>query len=202
MGRLAYPPVTELLLVRHGETDWNATRRWQGRDDPPLNARGIAQARELADALAADDIAAVYTSDLRRALQTAEIVGERLGLEIVPLAELREIDVGSWSGRRSADIEVEEPEAWARHVASWGTGWTDGETPEQLTARVVDALRRISSERDEERVLVVAHGGVIRALTAFALGVEFADFTRGSIVIANCSVARFACESGEFRSLD
>jgi probable phosphoglycerate mutase len=194
--------VTELLLVRHGETDWNATRRWQGRDDPPLNGRGIAQARELADAIAGEEIQAIYTSDLRRALQTAEIVGERLGLEVVPLAELREIDVGSWGGRRSADIEIEEPDAWARHLASWGTGWTGGETPEQLTARVVEALRRISLEHPEDRVLVVAHGGVIRALTAVSLGVEFADFTRGNIVIANCSVARFACESGEFRSLD
>jgi probable phosphoglycerate mutase len=194
--------VTELLLARHGETDWNATRRWQGRDDPPLNARGIEQAHELADAVAGEEIDAIYTSDLRRALQTAEIVGERLGLEVVPLAELREIDVGSWGGRRSADIEVEEPEAWARHLASWGTGWNDGETPEQLTERIVAALRRIASEHPDDRVLVVAHGGVIRAVTAFSLGVEFADFTRGNVVIANCSVARFACRSGEFRSLD
>lgn len=194
--------MTELLLARHGETDWNATRRWQGRDDPPLNERGIAQARELAASLEGEEIDALYTSDLRRALMTAEVVGERLELPVQPLAELREIDVGSWSGLTSVELEQRFPEQYARHVASWGTGWEDGETPEQLTERVRAALTRIAGEHPAGRLLVVAHGGVIRALTAVALGVPFSDFTRGSIVIDNCSVSRFACESGIFRALD
>ncbi len=194
--------MTELLLVRHGETDWNAARRWQGRDDPPLNDRGIAQARELADLLAGEELHALYTSDLRRALMTADIVAERLGLDVRPLPELREIDVGSWSGLTREDLDERFPEQVVRHQASWGTGWEDGETPEQLTKRVIAAAIRIAAEHPDERVLVVAHGGVIRALTAVALEVPFADFTRGTIVIENCSVARFACENGVFRSLD
>ena len=194
--------MTELLLARHGETDWNATRRWQGRDDPPLNERGLEQARELAESLEGQQVDALYTSDLRRALMTAEIVAERLGLEVRALPELREIDVGSWSGLTSVELEQRFPEQYERHLQSWGTGWEDGETPQQLTERIVAALRRIATEHPRDRVLVIAHGGVIRALTAVALGIEFADFTRGNVVIANCSVARFACESGIFRSLD
>ena len=194
--------MTELLLVRHGETDWNAARRWQGRDDPPLNDRGLAQAYELATSLENEHVDALYTSDLRRARMTAEVIAERLGLHVHALPELREIDVGSWSGLTSVELEQRFPEQYARHLLSWGTGWEDGETPQQLTARIVAALQRIAAEHPDDRVLVVAHGGVIRALTAVALGVDFADFTRGTIVIGNCSVARFACKSGVFRSLD
>lgn len=194
--------MTELLLVRHGETDWNAARRWQGRDDPPLNERGIQQAHELASVLDGEEIHTLYSSDLRRALMTAEIVAERLVLEVRPLAELREIDVGSWSGLTRDELDELYPEQVARHLASWGTGWEDGETPEQLTQRVVAAATRIASEHSGERVLIVAHGGVIRALTAVSLEIPFSDFTRGHIVIENCSVARFASESGVLRSLD
>jgi broad specificity phosphatase PhoE len=194
--------VTELLLVRHGETDWNRARRWQGRDDPPLNELGLRQARELADSLVDERIDAIYSSDLRRALMTAEIVGERLDLPVQPLVELREIDVGSWSGLTRDELDERFPEQVARHLESWGTGWEDGETPDQLTERVVAAVRRIASDHTDDRVLLVAHGGVIRALTAVALDVPFGDFTRGTIVIANCSVARFACQDGALRSLD
>jgi broad specificity phosphatase PhoE len=194
--------VTELLLVRHGETDWNAERRWQGRDDPPLNELGLQQARELADELEGEDVDALYTSDLRRALMTAEVLAERLGLDVRSLPALREIDVGSWSGLTFEELSERYPEQVARHVESWGTGWEDGETPDQLTERVLAALRRIASDHPAGRVLVVAHGGVVRAITAVALGVSFADFTRGRVIIPNCSVARFACEDAVFRSLD
>jgi broad specificity phosphatase PhoE len=194
--------VTELLLVRHGETDWNADRRWQGRDDPPLNERGLEQARELAGTLEGEAIDALYTSDLRRALMTAEVLAERLGLELRPLQELREIDVGSWSGLTFEELSERYPEQVARHLESWGSGWEDGERPEQLTERVVAALRRIAAEHPDGRVLVVVHGGVVRAITAVALGISFADFTRGHVIIPNCFVAHFACEDGVFRSLD
>ena len=194
--------MTELLLVRHGETDWNAQRRWQGCDDPPLNAAGIAQAHELAAILEGEEIDALYSSDLRRAMMTAEILAKRLDLDVSPLAELREIDVGSWSGLTRDELEDRFPEQLARHLESWGTGWDQGERPEQLTERVVAAAQRMAADHPGRRVLVVAHGGVIRALTAVALSVPFGDFTRGNIVIANCSVARFACENGGFRALD
>src|SRR6185437_6606991 len=90
--------MTTLLLVRHGETDWNAERRYQGHADVPLNDRGVEQARELAEQLAGERIDAIYSSDLSRAHATAEIVGERLGVPVVTDPDLREIDVGAVEG--------------------------------------------------------------------------------------------------------
>lgn len=194
--------MTDLLLVRHGETDWNAARRWQGRDDPPLNDTGRQQAEQLATDIEGEHVDAVYSSDLRRALETAEIVAARLDLPICALAGLREIDVGSWSGLTHDELQVKFPEQLARHFESWGTGWEDGETPEELSERVLGAARKISQEHPVGRVLVVTHGGVIRALTAIAHGVPFADFTRGGVAFPNCCVVRFASENGGFRSLD
>ncbi len=194
--------MTELLLVRHGETNWNAERRWQGRDDPPLNAVGRQQAEQLAADLDGERLDAVYTSDLRRALETAEIVAHRLDLPVRPLGLLREIDVGSWSGLTREVLEARFPEQLARHLESWGTGWEDGETPAQLTERTLVAARQIASEHPAGRVLVVTHGGVLRALSAIAHEVPFDDFTRGGVAFPNCCVARFACENGGIRSLD
>jgi broad specificity phosphatase PhoE len=196
--------VTELLLVRHGETDWNAQQRWQGQgvDDPPLNAAGVAQAEALAESLRGEHLAAVYSSDLRRALETAEIVAAMLELDVVPLPGLREIDVGSWSGLTRTQLEERFPEQLARHRESWGSGWEGGERIEDLTTRVVEAIQRIAADHPDDRVLAVTHGGVIRALTAHALAVPFTDFSRGTIVIDNCGVARFACRDGALHSLD
>src|SRR5215831_10645180 len=101
--------MTTILLARHGETDWNTERRWQGHDDQPLNEAGRQQARELGASLAGRPIAAVYASDLSRAHETATIVAGELGLPVVADERLREVDVGDWSGRRMLDIETEDP---------------------------------------------------------------------------------------------
>src|SRR5437660_3083754 len=90
--------VTTLILARHGETDWNRDGRFQGHADPPLNNRGREQAYALADAVADERIEAVYASDLRRAHETAQIVAARKGLDVVIDPDLRERDVGEWSG--------------------------------------------------------------------------------------------------------
>jgi alpha-ribazole phosphatase len=87
---------TRILLARHGETEWNRIGRWQGHADPPLNEAGRLQAVELAERLARDGITVIYASDLRRASETAQVIGERLGLEVHEDPALREIDVGSW----------------------------------------------------------------------------------------------------------
>src|SRR5512133_1433936 len=102
--------MTELLLVRHGETNWNRERRFQGHADPPLNDAGREQARELAETLAGEGIDAIYTSDLQRARETAEILAARFGSEVVALRELREIDVGDWQGLTWPEIEERHPD--------------------------------------------------------------------------------------------
>jgi broad specificity phosphatase PhoE len=149
---------TTILLARHGETEWNREGRFQGHADPPLNETGCAQARALADQLAATPIDAVYSSDLRRARQTAEVVAARHGVSVTTARGLREIDVGSWSGLTRAEIEQRFPGA-ADH---------DGETREAHLARVVATVDRIAHDHPGERLLVVSHGGSLRALEAFA----------------------------------
>jgi probable phosphoglycerate mutase len=160
--------VSRLLLARHGETDWNRIGRWQGHADPPLNETGRRQAAELAASLRGSQIVAVYSSDLRRASETARTIGERLGLEVVEDPALREIDVGSWSGLTSAEVEQRFPAGYARWLQ--GEIGHDGETREHLTQRVVSAAIRIAAAHPSERVLVVTHGGVIRALRLHAAG--------------------------------
>jgi broad specificity phosphatase PhoE len=168
--------MTTILLVRHGETDWNREGRFQGWADPPLNHAGRAQARELAERLEATPFAAVYTSDLRRARETAALVAERHGVAVVTEPGLREIDVGSWSGLTRAEIQER-----------YGGERPDGETRAQHAARVVAAVSRIVQRHPGRRVLVVTHGGSIARLLA-AAGVEEA----GSF--ANCAVVELrAC---------
>ena len=110
--------MTEFLLVRHGETDWNRDRRFQGHADPGLNDTGRVQALELADELAAERIDAIYASDLARARETAEIIAGRVGAPVVLDRELREIDVGEWQGLTWPEIEQRYPDGvrnWHEH---------------------------------------------------------------------------------------
>ena len=173
--------MTTLLLVRHGETDWNAARRWQGHADVPLNERGREQASTLAEELAADPVAAIYASDLSRARETAEIVGTRLGIPVVLDADLREIDVGTREG-------LTWPETRER------TDW-DGESHEAHAERVLGALRRIAARHGGERLLVVTHGGSIRRVHEH-LGLVDAG------PLGNCTVWACVHENGGFRALD
>jgi len=189
------------MLARHGETDWNAERRWQGHADVPLNALGRDQAHDLAARLAGEPIDAIYASDLSRARETAEIVGAELGLPVRVVPELREIDVGSWSGRTTEEIQQADPAARER-VRERGYGWEGGETPEQMAERVLHAVRRIATEHPDGRVLVVAHGGVVRALGAAATGLDYAEYRRRVPVVANCEVAALELADGVLRVLD
>lgn len=142
-----------LLLARHGETQWNLEGRWQGWADPPLNETGRTQARALAEQLRDTPFDAVYSSDLRRAHETAVIVAEPHSVPVVADPGLREIDVGSWSGLTRAEIEQR-----------FGRERPDGETHEQHQARVLDAVEQIARRHDGERILIVTHGGTMRAI--------------------------------------
>ena len=173
--------MTTLLIARHGETAWNAEGRWQGHADIPLNARGRAQAFELAERLAPERIEAIYTSDLSRARDTADIVGARLGIPVVSDPDLREIDVGPIEG-----LTAEE----AQHVEGW-----HGEPKEAHTARTLAAIDRIAGRHPHERVLIVTHGGSMRRVHDH-LGIE----RNGPF--ENCAVLVCAHEDGTLRTID
>jgi broad specificity phosphatase PhoE len=193
--------VTTILLARHGETDWNRENRFQGHADPPLNDTGRAQAAELAAALANEPLAAVYASPLRRAFETAQVVGAPHGLEPAPVDALREVDVGSWQGLTRPEIEERFPEQFARWL-DYRQGWEDGESYEEMGRRVLAALLELAAAHEGERILVVSHGGPVRAAYAVADGIEHSEARRRGPVVANAFVAEFAVEDGVLRRVD
>jgi broad specificity phosphatase PhoE len=172
--------VTTLLLVRHGETDWNAAGLLQGHTDRPLSDFGRRQARQLAEELEGEPFDAVYASDLARARETAEIAGERLGLPVVLDADLREKDWGSWEGLTAVERDRVE---------------FVGESTEAHRERILRALTRIAERHPGGRVLVVTHGGSMRRVQTAALGMALP-------VAENCGRWLCACENGSFRAVD
>lgn len=182
--------MTTILLVRHGETDWNRERRLQGQTDRPLNEDGRAQAAELARALASEPLDGIYASDLARALDTARIVAAGHGLDVVALRELRERDFGSWEGLTDDEIVARFPDARD------GRPWGDAETREELAGRVLGALGRIAADHPDGVVLVVSHGGPIRAVMRHCSPEDDPP------AIVNCHVARLAAENGTIRRVD
>lgn len=155
-----------ILLARHGETTSNKDRRFQGQLDVPLNDTGREQARRLAEEVREERIAALFTSPLSRARETAEIVGAALGLQARPDDRLKEVDVGDWQTRLKDDLERDDPDAWAAfRAAGEDFRFPGGESLLEQQERVVAALVDITQRR-ELPALVVCHRGVIRAALA------------------------------------
>ena len=177
-----------LLLARHGQTDWNASRRFQGASDIGLSERGRAQAEALGRALDGRRLAAVYVSPLQRARDTAAIAMAGGPLPVVAVEELRELSLGEWEGRTVDEIRSGDGDpylAWIRAPHDFPP--PGGEPVERVAARVREALDRIAAAhaRDDE-VLVVAHGGVISAYACHLLGSCFNSLWR--LRVDNCSL--------------
>jgi probable phosphoglycerate mutase len=176
--------VTTLLLARHGETDWNRELRIQGSSDIALNELGREQARELAEELADVEVDAIYASDLSRARATAEAVAATKGLPVRLDARLRERAFGSWEGLTREDVA--ERFSGERH---------DGESDEDVRARVLAAIEEIAAAHPGEQVLVVSHGGALNSLWHHALGEQIERW-------ANCAVYKLAVRDNGFREVD
>ena len=193
--------MTKLLLVRHGETDWNRDGRWQGGSDTRLNDVGREQARALAQQLDGE-IDVLYSSDLARARETAEIVAAKLGLEVRLDPRLRERGFGSWEGLTTTEIEERFADAHRRWLAGEGAGADDAEAFEDFSARVEDFLSDVLRLHPGEEVLVISHGGSIRVIHALAAGVDYVRDHRLIPGVPNCSVARYGARDGKLAPLD
>ena len=194
--------MTTILLARHGETDWNREKRWQGHADLSLNERGREQARALAERLELVPFGAIYASDLRRARETALIVAERKGLAVTPLRELREIDVGSWTGLSHDEVKERFRDAYTQSRTRTGRGWEGGETYAEMGRRVLDAVSRIASEHPGDAVLVVTHSGPIRTVRAHALGLDYAADRKAAPNVDQVELSAVAVADGVFRPAD
>jgi broad specificity phosphatase PhoE len=192
--------LTTIYIARHGETESNAERRFQGQQDSPLSARGRQQAVELAERLAGLPLAAVYSSDLGRALRTAEAVADRHGLAVRSHPGLREINVGRWTGRLYADLERADPEA----IARWRTRplehrFPDGESIADVRARALRALDEIAARHRGAAVAVITHGTLLASVLAHAAGLPLAALWRR---VPNCALSVLAWEDGRLRVLE
>jgi alpha-ribazole phosphatase len=183
--------MTRLLLARHGETAWNAARRYQGQMDVPLNEAGRHQADALAQRLSGEEIGAIYTSDLQRARETAAAIAAFHDLPICADPRLREISFGDWEGLTSEQIRERDPEsltAW--HQDPLHTPPPGGETLNQVARRARAALAEITTHMPDKTVLIVAHGGILRVLLCLALEVSPAAYWRFRFGLASLSEVR------------
>ena len=151
------------MLIRHGQSTWNREHRIQGQLDPPLSNEGRRQAELVGRRLSGRSFAGFYSSDLKRAFETAELIGTAIGARPQSETSLREIFLGDWEGLRTEEIAERFPEAWARWVEE--PDWDvvpGGEGAALFDARVAGALDDIFRRHAHGDVLVVTHGGVIQ----------------------------------------
>jgi probable phosphoglycerate mutase len=187
--------MTTLFFARHGETADNTNRVFQGQHGGGLAPRGRAQAQRLAARLRTAGLDAIVASDLERAAETARIVGE--ATQLVPAfdRDLREIDVGAWSGKSYEEIKTMFPNEWAAWSAGQDIVRGGGETYAAIAERVARAVSRIVASHENERVLLVSHGGAIRSYVAKILGVLGAQGMRSLSGLGNASLTVIEVES-------
>lgn len=159
--------MTEIIIIRHGETEWNKTGRFQGHSDVPLSAEGRTQAAALGKNLIVDHVDAIYASDLTRAMETAAPLAARFGLPVISDPQLRELNFGAWEGRNFNDVNAENPNA----MKNFYTDPEQADIPEsepfpEFQQRVAGRVREIVAHERGKRVVIVSHGASIRILLA------------------------------------
>ena len=176
-----------LLLVRHGVTDWNAQRIYQGQTDVPLSDQGRKQAEQLAKRLVGQNIDAVYASDLIRAGETANIIGEKIGAEIIPEPRLREMSFGILEGLTFTEAQMRYPDVVNAWLEDYNSPPPNGETMDSFSARVSSFLDDLQKIHKDQTILLVAHGGSLNELVRLLLEVPVER--RWSFAMDNASLS-------------
>lgn len=187
----------QLLLIRHGETAWNAERRLQGHLDIPLNAVGIQQAQALAATLKTEQLDAIVCSDLQRAQQTATAIAQEQGLTCHIQATWRERCFGGFEGQLIAELEglfPKEYAAWRAHdidnqFPANSQGQFTGESIRQFHARIEHALIQLSQQYPNQKIAVVAHGGVLEC--SYRIAKQLSLDAPREVTMLNASINRF-----------
>lgn len=178
----------KLLLTRHGQTDWNIARRYQGHSNTELNQVGIRQAEQLAKRLSSETIHAIYSSDLSRAMTTAKAVAAFQRIDPHADARWRELSFGDWEGMTYQEMSAHSPdlfEAWMKDSLTIST--PNGETHRQLAERVQAAVNELKENHKDETVLVVGHSGSMQTLLSLTLGVDLSRYWQFRISQASLS---------------
>ncbi|MCF8012364.1 MAG: alpha-ribazole phosphatase [Clostridiales bacterium] len=168
-----------IYLVRHGQTDWNAKMRFQGQTDIHLAEKGREQAAALARRLEKENFAGIYSSDLTRAYETAEIIARSHNLLVQQKPAFREINFGSWEGLTFQEIQEnfseEATDWWERPLY---TRIPDGESLHDVVKRSMDVLHDICKKHNGQKILIVSHGGVVRSIISTVLGIDLNEYWR------------------------
>jgi probable phosphoglycerate mutase len=195
-------PMTEILLIRHGETDWNVEKRLQGHFDTALNSEGERQAYLLGQALLEEPLDMIVASDLQRALQTALAIAEPRGMRVEIVPALRERSYGAFEGLRHAEVCASYPDAYAawraRDIdARYPSGRYEAETLREFAERAVSAVTGLAIAHRNKKIAVVTHGGVLDCVFRAARGMDLA--TPRNFDILNASINRIEWTGAELR---
>jgi probable phosphoglycerate mutase len=184
---------TRVIIVRHGQTQWNIKLIRQGHLDSPLTERGIAQAKALGERLAQETFAALYSSDLGRALHTAQMIAAATGHEIITNERLRERHLGIFQGLNGNEIQEKYPEEYRMHRTFRSTYVIPGgESVEQQVARNVECLNEIAVKHLGETIVVVTHGGVLSGLFRHTFSIPYNAPRRFEFTNAGLNVFNYA----------
>ena len=191
---------TQLCIVRHGETAWNAEGRVQGQLDVPLNEVGLSQAQAVAAALKGERFTTIYSSDLQRVRQTAEPTARALGLPVRLDARLRERHYGMFQTLKYSDVKVLHPEDYARFKEKdLDYDFRTGESLRTFHARSVECLADLAARHPGESILVFTHGGVLEMARRFATKASLS--TVREFEIPNCGINRMSISGEEWSVL-
>jgi alpha-ribazole phosphatase len=160
-----------LLLVRHGETEWNKQRRYQGQADIPLSSLGMQQAALVAERLAKEEIDAIYASDLKRAWQTAMLIAEQKSLSLYPEPRLREMNFGVLEGLTWDEAEKKYPKMLKAWLKDYNQPPEGGEAMDVFSARVLSLRDDLLKKHNDQKILLVAHGGSLSELLRLTIDV-------------------------------
>ena len=190
-------PETRLLLVRHGSTDWNDQHRFIGRTDLPLNSRGKQQAHELAERLISESFEITFTSTLKRASETAQIIAESAGKRVIEDDRLTEMDFGSWEGLTLDEIIEQHPEDFRSWKGNPSYAITSGESIQDVKSRVRAFLDELVRDHSGKTILIISHGMVLQMVVYLSLDIPIANdwtcyFYNGSLSEIRSTRARTA----------
>jgi 2,3-bisphosphoglycerate-dependent phosphoglycerate mutase len=189
---------TRFIVVRHGETAWNAQGRIQGHLDSPLNEEGLAQALLVGERLGHESFDALYSSDLGRALQTAQPIADRSSRPVIRDARLRERHLGLFQGLTGVECERTYPAEYALFKSREPDhGAPGGETVREIFQRVSNVFAHLAGEHPGQSVVVVTHGGVLDSLYRLVNGVPLEQMRDFPIFNASINTVRF--DNGRWR---
>jgi len=189
--------ITRLIIVRHGETEWNLQNRFQGHLNSGLSQLGIRQARAIAGALSGGTFDVIYSSDLERARHTADIIAGKLNMEVRTDAGLREINMGLMQGLKRDEFILKYPEVIKKFHSDPEYIIPGGESKQQFYDRIILTLKRIVRMHEYRNILLVAHGGVLDIAIRYTLDIPVHN--KRNFSIYNAGINRFIIDNGEWK---